>query len=119
MKRTLFGTMAGLVTGYMVKWWMDKKTFQEQDDLIATYEEMILDAEPSVDPDDVTRKYPPSLAWICDECNALMMFHDAPEKMQGHIDDIKDCDGLICIFCDGYNEIDPVTRHILNTPTPR
>lgn len=110
--KVIAGIIAGAVAGYMVKRQMDRKTFQEQDDLICLYEDMIM-GEP-IDTDDVTRKYPPSAVWICDHCDVLLLFHDSPERMQMHIEEIRDCDEIICPECNEPNEIDPVTRNILN-----
>jgi hypothetical protein len=108
------GTVAGVVAGYMARKHMERIERLE-DQMIA----MQWNDEIPVDEEDVTRKYPPSMAWICDDCDALMLFHDSPERMQEHVDQVKDCDGLECPFCGGYNEIDPVTRHIMNQQTER
>jgi hypothetical protein len=113
--KVIAGFIAGAVAGYMAKREMDKKTFQAQEELITTYEELILDAKPQVDPDDVTRKYPPQAVWICDHCNVLLLFHDTPENMQMHIDEIKDCDGIYCPDCGEINDIDPFTRKIMHS----
>jgi hypothetical protein len=112
--KAVAGIIAGAVAGYMVKRQMDKKTFNAYEDIVTTYEEIIFDAKPPVDPDDVTRKYPPSLAWICDHCDALMLFHDSPQRVQDHIDDLKEYDGLICPECNQINMIDEITRKIIH-----
>jgi hypothetical protein len=113
--KVITGFIAGAVAGYMVKRELDKKTFQAQEDIITTYEEIIFDAKPPVDPDDVTLKYPPQAVWICDHCETLLLFHDTPENMQNHINEVKDCDGLICPICQEFNEIDEHTRKIMHS----
>lgn len=111
--KVIAGFIAGAVAGYMVKRHMDQKVFDDQMQLIETYEDMIM-GDP-IDPDDVTRKYPPQAVWICDHCETLLLFHDTPQNMQDHIDNIKDCDGLICPVCLEFNEIDDHTRKIMHS----
>ena len=111
MKGKIMGAVAGAVIGFVFKKVLDKMDKQEQ--IIREYEELdqgnIKTERSWHDPD-----YSPRCVWICDHCNSLLQFHDTREAMQEHIDQVKDCDGLICPQCNGFNEIDEWTRTIMN-----
>lgn len=102
------GAVVGTVAGYMARKHMERIERLEDQMIAVQWNDEI-----PIDEEDVTRKYPPSLAWICDECESLMTFHDSPENMRMHLDEVMDCDVLYCPECDEPNVVDPVTRHIM------
>lgn len=108
----LIAGLAGAVAGYMARRHMERIERLE-DQIIMMESADTGDAWP-IDEEDVTRKYPPQAVWICDHCESLLLFHDSKENMQKHIDEVKDCDILFCPACGEGNDIDPVTRHIMN-----
>lgn len=118
MKRWIIGAAIGTLIGYMARKVIDK--LDNMDKRIRRIEEEIDDTDGWIDPidaadDDITRKHPPKMAFICPECTALVMFHGTDEAAQREIETWRQYDFIYCPYCDAEIEIDDWTRRILDT----
>lgn len=117
MKCWITGAAIGTLIGYMARKLIDR--LDNMDKRIRQIEEEIDDTDGWIDPidaaDDITRKHPPKMAFICPECTALAMFHGTDEAAQREIEAWRQYDSVYCPYCDAEIEIDDWTRRILDT----